>query len=167
MSALVNEAVRNDTREYDGVPATVTVKGHPVHPMLVNYPIAFLSGVLLFDILSYARDSSFWASFSYWLLVGGTAMGVAAAAAGMADFFGDRRISRLTIARLHFLGNAIVVCLSLVNLALRMNASAGPVSLSWLMLSAVVVLLISGTGWLGGEMVYRHRIGMIPRGTHE
>jgi uncharacterized membrane protein len=163
MAARHNEAGVVGTASAGGIPSTLAIRGHPVHPMLVSYPIAFLSATLLTDIISYARDSFFWASCSYWLLIGGTTMGLLAAAAGITDFFGDRRISRLPIAKAHFIGNAIVLCLALVNLAIRMNGSASAgVPLGWLGLSALVVLLIAGTGWLGGEMVYRHRIAVTP-----
>ena len=147
----------------DAIPSTAAVHGHPIHPMLVSFPIAFLVGALLTDCLFLWRDALFWATASYWLLSAGLMMGAVAAIFGIADFFGDRRIRAKTVARLHFGGNAIVLVLTAVNLAMRDSATAEGLYPTGLVLSLVVVLLLCVTGWLGGEMAYRHRVGVVPR----
>ena len=82
------------------VPSTAAVRGHPIHPMIVPFPIAFLVGAFVTDIVYVATDEPFWALCSFWLLVAGIAMALVAAIFGFADFFGDRRVRNLGVAKL-------------------------------------------------------------------
>ena len=87
-------------------------------------------------------------------------MATLAAAAGLTDFLGDRRIRDLTDAWWHFLGNLIVVILELINWYRRYEGGDAAV-LPWgLVLSLLVVALLLLTGWKGWNMVYRHRVGV-------
>jgi len=147
----------------DAVPSTAAVNGHPIHPMLVGFPIAFLVGALLTDVLYLWRGTLFWAEASYWLLCAGLAMGTVAAIFGIADFFGDVRIRSNLVARLHFAGNATVLALAAINVGMRTLGTAEGLYPGGIVLSTAVVLLLTLTGWLGGELAYRHRVGVVPR----
>lgn len=146
----------------DSVASTAAVKGHPLHPMLVPLPIGFLVGVLLSDIGYLISESTFWAEASRWLLLGGVATGVLAAIPGFIDFFSIRYVRNHNFARLHLIGNATALVLSLVNLFIRPDPLEG-VPGSGLALSVLVALIFVGTGWLGGELSYRYRVGVLPR----
>jgi uncharacterized membrane protein len=146
----------------ESVTSTAAVKGHPIHPMLVPLPIGFLVGVLLSDIGYLISQSTFWAEASRWLLLGGVLTGGLAAIPGFIDFFTIRYVRNHTVARLHMIGNVMALILSLVNLFNRPDAATG-VPGSGLGLSVVVVLIFLGTGWLGGELSYRYRVGVLPR----
>ena len=75
---------------------------------------------------------------------------------------GYERIRGLGDAWRHMVGNLVAVVLALANLWLRAN-NGDEVVLPWgLLISAVIVLLIRYTGWKGGELSYRHRVGMLP-----
>lgn len=146
----------------ESVPSTAAVKGHPIHPMLIPLPIGFLVGAFLTDIGYLFSESTFWAEASRWLLLGGVITGVLAAIPGMIDFLTIRYVRNHNFARLHLIGNATALILSLVNLLIRPDPSAG-VPGSGLALSVLVVLIFVGTGWLGGELSYRYRVGVLPR----
>ena len=141
--------------------STARIAGHPIHPMLVPLPIGFLVGALLTDIFYWKTGWANYAYFSTWLIGAGIVTALLAAAFGMADFFGDRRVRNLNVARLHFAGNLVVVVLSAINLWQRADDVAASVVPGGIILSAVVVLLLTMTGWLGGELAYRHRVGVM------
>src|SRR5262245_7104624 len=105
----------NDVRSH------AAIYGHPIHPMLVPFPIAFLVGTLASDIVFKTTSHPFWAQASIWLLAAALAMGALAAVAGLVDFAKIRR-ARSSVGWTHVIGNVTVVGLSLVNLVLRLAA---------------------------------------------
>jgi len=144
----------------DNPRSTVRIAGHPIHPMLVPFPIACFVGTLLTDI-TYAHTARMqWANFSVWLLTAGLVMAALAALAGVVDFLGDRRIRNLRAAWIHGTGNALAVLLSIVNVFVHSRDAYTSVVPTGLVLSAIVVLILLVTGWMGWEMVYRHHVGV-------
>jgi uncharacterized membrane protein len=103
-----------------------------------------------------------WATASHWLLIIGLVMAALAAAAGLTDYLGDDRIRRLGDALKHMLANVTAVVLELVNLILRLNNSDF-ISSTGVYISGVVVLILLYSGWKGGDLVYRHGIGVHER----
>lgn len=135
--------------------------GHPIHPMLVTFPIAFLIGALATDLAWSGTRDPFWAEMSKWLLLAGIVMGVLAALAGFTDYVSRAEVRSHIAAHFHFAGNAVALVLAIVNLVLRWNDPAAAV-LPWgLVLSAVTTGLLGLTGWLGGELAYRFGIGQM------
>lgn len=144
------------------VRSTAAIAGHPLHPMIVPFPIAFLVGALATDIVFLSNQGDpFWARASEWLLGAGLVMGALAALLGLVDFLTIRRARSLAAAWAHFLGNGLALALTLWNLLDRTNAATLNVTELNLVLSAIVVAILLVTGWLGGELAYRHRIGVI------
>ena len=144
-----------------GVRSTASIMGHPIHPMLVPFPIAFLVGALATDLTFWGTSDPFWARASMWLVGAGLVMGALAAIAGLTDFLTTPRARALTAAWVHFLGNALALILSLVSLLLRIGDPAAAVLPGGLVLSVIVVGILLVTGWLGGELAYRHKIGVL------
>lgn len=136
------------------------ISKHPLHPMIVPFPIAFLVGTLATDITYRATLNPLWADFSKWLLTAGIVMGAVAAVVGLIDFTGIRR-ARSTIGWAHMGGNVAVMLLSIVSLAMRWNDPVGGIAAGGFALSVIVAVMLVGTGWLGGELAYRHRIGVV------
>jgi uncharacterized membrane protein len=142
--------------------STAQIKGHPLHPMLVVFPIAFWLGTLIADIVYWATGDYGWAEGATSLLAAGLLGAALAAVAGFIDYLGDVRIRLLKHARQHMIGNVTAMALQAINLFTRLSDGADAI-LPWgLVLSAVVVCVIGFTGWLGGELVYRHRVGVAP-----
>jgi uncharacterized membrane protein len=149
------------THFVDATPSRAAIGGHPIHPMLVPFPIAFLVGAFAVDIAFAATADPFWARASFWLLAAGIVTGALAAVVGLTDFILIRRVRLLTAAWIHFLGNGAAILLAVWNVAQRWNDTTTGATGLGMALSGVVVLILIVTGWLGGELSYRHRIGVI------
>ena len=135
-----------------------SIAGHPIHPMLVSIPIGLW-------IFSFACDLTFvlgsgaslWYTLSFWTMIGGIAGAIVAAIPGTIDMLSLRGATK-KIALTHMAINLSVVLLYAVNLGMRIggNAVAGVP----LVLSIVSVSMLAVSGWLGGHMVYVHRVGV-------
>ena len=139
--------------------STAQIGGHPIHPMLIPFPIVCFIGTFLADIIYVQSGNDGWASASLWLLGIGLVTAALAATAGVIDYLGDDRVRRLSDALKHMLANVTAVVIEAVNLALRIDnrefiASTGV----WL--SGLVVLILLYSGWKGGELVYKHGVGV-------
>ena len=137
-----------------------SIAGHPIHPMLIPFPIAFFVGTFVCDIVYWQTGSEAWAAATIWLLGAGIVMAALAAVAGLADVFGDTRIRALNDAWWHAGGNVLVVLIELYNWYARYSEGAAAIVPKGLILSLVVTCLLLFTGWKGWEMVYRHRVGV-------
>jgi uncharacterized membrane protein len=148
-----------------GIATTAKISGHPLHPLLVPVPIGLWVATLLADIGFAATGDAFWAGAAFWALGGAIVFALIAAIAGFTDFFGNRRIRDISDAWKHMIGNLAAVAVAVVSLILRLSGGDGAVVPWGLILSVVTVLLVLYTGWKGGELVYRHRVGMLPNET--
>ena len=140
--------------------STAQIAGHPLHPMLIPFPVAFLVATFVCDLIFWRTGNPAWSTASLWLLGAALIMAALAAVAGLTDFLGDQRIRDLGAAWHHLIGNVIAVLLSLWNWYRRYEAGDAAVLPVGLILSGIVVLILLYTGWRGWEMVYRHRIGV-------
>jgi uncharacterized membrane protein len=142
--------------------STAKIGTHPIHPMLIPFPIVCFILTFVCDIV-YAGGQTGVATASNWLLGIGLVMAALAAVAGLTDFLGDKRVQSADAIK-HMLANVTAVVLELVNFALRLKnpdfiGSAG------VYISGVVVLILLYSGWKGGDLVYRHGIGVSDRPT--
>jgi uncharacterized membrane protein len=144
--------------------STATIGGHPIHPMLIPFPIAFLVGALVTDILFLRDGSTGFANASQWLLGAGIATALLAAVFGLIDFMGDDRIRRLGHAVQHMIANVAAVVISIINFMIRIGDQAGSIESLGVYLSAAVVLILLFSGWRGGDLVYVHRVGVHEHG---
>ena len=140
--------------------STASIAGHPIHPMLIPFPIAFLVATLACDLLFWSTGNAAWSTGALYLLGAALVMAALAALAGITDFLGDSRIRSLAAAWHHMIGNVIVVVMSLWNWFLRYSGGEAAVLPIGLLISLAVVLLLLYTGWRGWEMVYRHRVAI-------
>lgn len=145
---------------YDNPRSTAQVAGHPIHPMLVPFPIACFVLALITDVVYWRTAEMQWANFSVWLLTAGLVFAALAVVAGLIDFFGDRRIRNLRAVWIHAIGNAIAVVLAICNAFIHSRDAYTSVVPTGLVLSALTVLILLVTGWNGWAMVYRHRVGV-------
>jgi uncharacterized membrane protein len=139
--------------------STAQIAGHPIHPMLVPFPIVCFIGTLVTDIAYWRTAQMMWADFSAWLLVIGLVMGGLAAIAGLIDFLGNRLIRAQGPAWPHMVGNIVMWLLALLNAFVHTRDAWTSVVPLGLVLSLLVVLILPVTGWLGWALVYRHGVG--------
>jgi uncharacterized membrane protein len=131
--------------------STASIVGHPLHPMLVEFPIALFVGAFVSDLIFWQTTNSFWASASFWLLGAGLVIAVFAAAAGVVDFLGEPKIRSLNDAWWHAGCNVFAVLLQLCNWLLRYQSGEAAIVPTGLFLSLAVVCILVFTGWKGGN----------------
>lgn len=142
-----------------GVESTAAILHHPIHPMLIPIPATTLLGVVVTDIVYLSNGNPFWAEASWWLLLAGLISGVVAAIPGLIDMATIREVRELPSAYVHGGGNLLALVLTAANFMLRDDHLA--VDTLNLGLSIAVAAILGVTAWLGGELSYRHRIGII------
>jgi len=155
--------IESDEREYhdSGVPSTVAIAGHPLHPLIVTFPIAFLTGAFGADLGYWFTHDPFWARAALWLIGAGFTSGMVAALTGMLDFLKIGRVRKHSAGWIHMVGNVIAMVLTLVNWVLRLNNVEGNVLPNGLIISLIVASLLGITGWFGAELIYRHKVAVI------
>lgn len=134
--------------------------GHPIHQMLIVFPLGLLGTSLFFDILHLATDGDHWALVSYYMIAAGIISGLIAAPFGLIDWLaipGGTRAKRIGL--LHGGGNVVVLLLFALSWFSRRDLPTAPSGFE-IGLSAVAVLLALVTGWLGGELVDRLGVGV-------
>lgn len=159
------------SREVRGIPGTATLGDHPIHPMLVPFPLAFLGTVACTDLAYLRSGDPFWARASGWLLRAGVASGAAAGVVGAADWLTIERARSRPAGMVHAAGNLVVLGLALASLERRRRHGGRHVDGRDMALSAGLAALLGVTGWFGGELAYRHGIGVAgeadPEAGHE
>ncbi len=155
--------IESDEREYrdSGIPSTVAIAGHPLHPLIVTFPIAFLTGAFGADLGYWLTHDLFWAKAALWLIGAGFILGLLAALTGMLDFVKIDRVKKHRAGWLHMVGNITAMTLTFINWAIRWNNVEGAVIPGGFILSITVASLLGITGWYGAELVYRHKIAVI------
>ena len=148
--------------QYGNPPSTATLGGHPIHPMLVPFPIAFFVGTFVTDLLYWKTTNLMWQQFSAWLLTAGLVMAGFAVVAGRSDYLGSRRIRALTVAKGDVGVNALALGLCVVNAFVHSRDGYTAVVPTGLTLSGLVVAILMVSGWMGWAMVYRRRVGVAP-----
>ena len=134
--------------------------GHPIHQMLIVFPLGLLATAIIFDVIQLVSGNPRWSEIAYWMIAAGIIGGLLAAPFGTLDWLavpGGTRAKR--IGALHGLGNVVVLFLFGVSWLLRRDNPAAPESL------ALVLSFAGGgvsliTGWLGGELVDRLGVGV-------
>jgi len=95
--------------------STAKIASHPIHPMLIPFPIAFFIATFVCDLVYWQSGNAAWANATIWLLGAGIVMAALAAVAGLIDVIGERRIRALADAWWHAGGNVIVVLIEIYN----------------------------------------------------
>ena len=139
--------------------------GHPIHQMLIVFPVGLLAMAVIFDALALLAGLSQLTQAAYWMIAAGVVTGLLAAPFGTIDWMaipGGTRAKR--IGAVHGIGNVIVVLLFAGSWLLRADALSVP-STAALALSFTGGALALFTAWLGGELVDRLAVG-VDEGAH-
>lgn len=141
--------------------ARVKALGHPVHPMLVVFPVALFVTGTLFDLFELITGNGTFAEVGFWPISVGLIGGVLAAVAGFADWTkipAGTRAKR--IGRVHGLLNAAVLVLFVIAWAVRLDNTHHAASGGTFAVQVIGVVLLGASAWLGGELVDRLGIGV-------
>jgi uncharacterized membrane protein len=139
--------------------------GHPVHPMLIVFPLGLLATAVAFDIVGLVQNDSQWFRISFWMIAAGIIGGLCAAVFGFIDWTGIPTGTRANRIGLYHGGlNVVVVLLFIASWFMRQANGQMP-SAGALTLSFIAVLMALVGGWLGGELVDRLGVG-VDDGAH-
>ena len=134
--------------------------GHPIHQMLIVFPLGLLATSIFFDLIALAADIPGLSQASYYMIAAGILTALVAAVFGLVDFLAIPNGTRAKrIGMMHGGGNLVVVVLFAASWLLRRGHPADPGTLA-VVLSAAGTALGCLTGWLGGELVDRLGVGV-------
>jgi uncharacterized membrane protein len=137
---------------------------HPIHPVLITVPIGAFVLALIADIATSVTGDHFWYQFSFSCIGIGILAALLAAIFGFIDYFGVKMSAQgAKLATIHMLLNLGAVLLYVIDFFLRRN-NAGFQTGRWPMVMAleIIALIVLGTsGWLGGQMTFVHKVGVI------
>lgn len=139
----------------------VSLFGHPLHPALIHFPVAALTGLIATDLAYVFTEDPFWSRASLWLSGVGTFGGAISGCAGLADLILVRQIRRVITAWCHAILAVMLLSLASLNWLLRYTTDAAGAIVPWgLYLSLLSGLLIGTTGFLGAQLVYEYAVGI-------
>jgi uncharacterized membrane protein len=136
------------------------ILGHAPHPMLIVFPLGLLATAVAFDLINLFGGSDIWLQTSYRMIAAGVITGVIAAVFGWIDWFAIPAGTRAkSIGLTHGLGNAVVLVLFAASWLVRRGDVTDPSAVAFVLSFAGAGLAVF-TGWLGGELVERLRVGV-------
>src|SRR5438874_1872907 len=104
--------------------------GHPIHPMLIVFPLGLLATSFVFDLVHLLTANGYWSEIAFWMITAGIVGGLAAAIFGLLDWLAIPSDTRAkSVGLLHGAGNLVVVALFAVSWFLRRDAPRDPGSL--------------------------------------
>ncbi|WP_439560420.1 DUF2231 domain-containing protein [Roseinatronobacter sp.] len=137
----------------------IAIAGHPLHAMLVAFPIALTMSVLGADLLYWWTADGFWARVAGWAAFGAFIMGVIAGVTGTVELLVVRGIRNRSASWTHFILAVMLLSLIGANWGFRIGQPEEAVLPLGLSLSLVAAGLTAVTGWHGGKLVFDYQIG--------
>ena len=142
-----------------------SIGGHPIHPATVAIPIGAYTFTLIADLAVLAGRGPAWAAAARYALVVGIAGALVAALFGFVDFFKvTMSEAGWKVAKLHLTTNLIALALFIVSYCLRRAALDGW-SMAGFGTSTLAFLIVGVAGFLGGELVFKHKVGVLETDT--
>ncbi len=139
------------------------VLGHPLHPMLVMFPVALLITAVIFDVIDAAGGPNYLAEAAYWNIAVGLIGGLLAAAAGSVDLFALPSGTRAKqVGFTHAVANLAVILLFAAVWVVRLNAASRAAGGALIAIEVVALAILGISAWLGGELVDRLGVGVDP-----
>jgi uncharacterized membrane protein len=140
---------------------------HPVHPMFIPFPIALWFFSLVADVIYLWRGNPIWRNYiAFYTLLGGILGAAVAAVPGFIDWLSLKDPAVVKIANWHARLNVVALVIFAISFYLRTTSGASWVSGSYIipvLLSVLGVIMITISGWLGGELVFRHGVAVDPQ----
>jgi len=141
-----------------------SIGGHPVHPMIIPFPIALWVFSLVADLIYLWRGNPVWKDWiAFYALLAGIIGAAAAAIPGLIDWLSITDRAVVKIANWHARLNVIALLVFAASFYLRTTGGASLINGNYTIpvaLSVLGVVLITISGWLGGEMVFKHGVAV-------
>ncbi|MGY6587441.1 MAG: DUF2231 domain-containing protein [Wenzhouxiangella sp.] len=150
-------------RPDDDLESRLSIKGHPLHAMMVSFPIAFLISVAATDVLWLLLQDDFWARLSLWLVGAGAFAGAAAGLVGTIELLLIPGVRRRGVSWSHFIAAMTLLSVAFTNWYLRLADPVDTIMPWGLALSLLGAGLVGVAGWLGANLVFDHRIGIVDK----
>jgi len=142
------------------ISSRMALYGHPIHPVLIHFPVAALLGLIGTDVGYWWTGDFFWARAGVWLAGVGTVGGTVAGAVGLIDLVTVARIRRMVTGWGHAILAVMMLSLACFNWLLRIDEPAAHIVPLGLYVSFLTGALIAVTGYLGGQLVYEYAVGV-------
>jgi uncharacterized membrane protein len=134
-----------------------TIAGHPLHPMLVTFPIGCFVAAVVADIVSIWAGPVFWAAMSTWLLLFGVLGALLAAFFGFVDYLSAPMSAQAKYqASWHMTLNVAAIVVFGLACAIRFLDHTSPVGYG---VTGVGIVVLAIAGFLGGDVAHRHLVG--------
>ena len=156
-SELVDPVEEN--RALQETESRIAIAGHPLHAMLVAFPVALTMSVLGADLLYWWTGDSFWPRAAGWAAFGAFLMGVLAGITGTVELLIVRGIRNRSASWTHFILAVMLLSVIGANWGLRVGDHEGAVLPLGLTMSMLAAGLTVVTGWHGGKLVFDYQIG--------
>jgi uncharacterized membrane protein len=142
------------------VGSAIALVGHPIHVIMVHFPIAFAIATLGVDVFYWFSGDAFWARVGIWSTGMAFWSGVAASIVGTGELLLVRGIRLLEASWSHAVAAMTLVAIVGANWGLRLidPASILPHGLA---LSALATVMVGFAGWHGGKLVFDHGVGVL------
>jgi len=139
-----------------------SIAGHPIHPMLIPFPLALWATSFVVDVLFYFLRHPTLLIIAKFMIAAGCLGAIAAAIPGIIDWLAIKNGDAKKVANWHARLNIAALVVFGISLFLRLGSYSELVGRKLtipFLLSLVGVILISISGWLGGELAFRYGIG--------
>jgi uncharacterized membrane protein len=145
---------------YESIISRAAIAGHPLHPMMIHFPVAALLGLVASDLAFLWSSDPFWSRASLWLAGVGSLGGWVASLAGLLDLLVVERIRLKITAWCHAIIAVMMLSLATLNWTLRYQGLEQTMQLWCLYLSLLTAGLIALAAYLGGRLVYEQAVGV-------
>ena len=155
-SPVVDEVNKHD------ISSTVAVAGHPIHAMMVTFPIALVISTLGCDVFYWYTADPFWPRAALWASGFAFWLGIGASIAGTAELLLVPGIRGRAASWNHAIAAITMLSVAGLNWGVRFTGDPVDVVLPLgLGLSALASLFVGIAGWHGGKLVFDHGIGIM------
>jgi uncharacterized membrane protein len=145
---------------YHDLDSRIALFGHPIHAMLVAFPIAGTFALAFCDVAWWWTADAFWVRAGLWAAGGAFGMGCIAALSGLAELLLVPGVRQRAAAWSHAVAAMVLVAVIGANWNERLTAD-DPGVLPWgLLLSCLALVLVGIAGWHGGKLVFEHQVGV-------
>ncbi len=154
-----NESVMTEIERLDKGSA-IAVIGHPLHALMVHFPIAFVVATLGADLFFWWSGDPFWERAGLWSAGMAFLTGVAAAVVGTAELLLVPGIRARVTSWSHAVAAMTLLAVAGTNWGVRLYETAEVLPLG-LSLSVLAAAVTAFAGYQGGKLIFDHGVGIV------